>query len=724
MKQKSYANVFEDVAARKIPADLDLTGQIMARLNQDRKVGLARRARPVTVLLIVLLALLALTGVAFAFYRLLNDPGIQSILDAGLAKPINTTALPTLLPTRVEGTVAPSAVPVGLTQTRQGVTVTLKWIYLDQGRLALELAQTHIPAALLLEPPIVNLSGSAAAQATSWSFRQGAATSEYVAYQPLRLDQTSGKVDIIVDVPLARSSGDPSTPLDTFHFAVKDVPVYPGIAIPLQQTYSVKASGVEIRLKSVAVMPTGSQVVACFDLPNADPSTWTIGSATLQAGDMVEPSIGSAVAASHVQILPQPTNDHCVRLDFPISDSKTNSLVFRVLELDAPGQTLTGPWEFYIDLASPDLTPGQPTPTPRYTATPSPLGVQSLDGTTMTLDWVFADARRIAVGYTLNGLPDVPQATELTGGLVLKDAQGQVIATNGGWVGQVQRVEGQPGAVTGTWSMIYTVPLFKQTQATFSLELTLGAASSVDPNGTILGFFLAPAGATPFPPGVVPPSLPDHAIGAFHFDFTVPIFPQQTLLPEQTVTANGIDMTLKKIEMTPSYARATLCYHKPSAQDWMVAGISDTPTLEFAGYTANINGYSLLTDGDYGGYVAKAPQPTDLPILKNGRCVAIDFLLGHANHSGIATLTIPALEQSVPESFPETELRTALAKLKAEGIDMDFVVSSSASGGGGSGPVYHKKPVGMTDQEAFQHFLTALGYVKPGPWVFTFRVNQ
>lgn len=55
---------------------------------------------------------------------------------------------------------------------------------------------------------------------------------------------------------------------------------------------------------------------------------------------------------------------------------------------------------------------------------------------------------------------------------------------------------------------------------------------------------------------------------------------------------------------------------------------------------------------------------------------------------------------------------------------MDFVVSSSASGGGGSRPVYHKKPAGMTDQEVFQHFLAALGYVHPGPWVFTFSVNQ
>jgi hypothetical protein len=32
-------------------------------------------------------------------------------------------------------------------------------------------------------------------------------------------------------------------------------------------------------------------------------------------------------------------------------------------------------------------------------------------------------------------------------------------------------------------------------------------------------------------------------------------------------------------------------------------------------------------------------------------------------------------------------------------------------------------PDGMTQQEAYQRYLEALGYVHPGPWVFRFEVG-
>ena len=64
----------------------------------------------------------------------------------------------------------------------------------------------------------------------------------------------------------------------------------------------------------------------------------------------------------------------------------------------------------------------------------------------------------------------------------------------------------------------------------------------------------------------------------------------------------------------------------------------------------------------------------------------IDFLLGNSNRPGPLTLTIPALEQSMPESIPPAELKAAQEKLKALGIEINQTTFSSSGGGGGGGP--------------------------------------
>jgi hypothetical protein len=66
-------------------------------------------------------------------------------------------------------------------------------------------------------------------------------------------------------------------------------------------------------------------------------------------------------------------------------------------------------------------------------------------------------------------------------------------------------------------------------------------------------------------------------------------------------------------------------------------------------------------------------------------------------------------------------VKAAQEKLKAQGIEMDYTTSRGAGGGGG-GPIFTKKPEGMTDLAAYQEFMAALGYSYPGPWVFTIEI--
>lgn len=77
----------------------------------------------------------------------------------------------------------------------------------------------------------------------------------------------------------------------------------------------------------------------------------------------------------------------------------------------------------------------------------------------------------------------------------------------------------------------------------------------------------------------------------------------------------------------------------------------------------------------------------------------------------------------MPESIPDTDLAAAREKLLSQGIDIGWNVETFPGGGGGSGPVYNKLPEDMTQAEAYQRFVEALGYIHQGPWKFTVNIS-
>jgi hypothetical protein len=109
---KSYRDVLDSVARQNIPEDLDLFPGVAARLNQRRTFMQTLRARPVLAMVLALLALLLLTGVAYAIGRLTGFiPGIGFV---------QTHSLRVL------------AEPVR--QTRDGITVSIEQVVADSER--------------------------------------------------------------------------------------------------------------------------------------------------------------------------------------------------------------------------------------------------------------------------------------------------------------------------------------------------------------------------------------------------------------------------------------------------------------------------------------------------------------------------------------------------------------------------------------------------------------
>jgi WD40 repeat protein len=201
----------------------------------------------------------------------------------------------------------------------------------------------------------------------------------------------------------------------------------------------------------------------------------------------------------------------------------------------------------------------------------------------------------------------------------------------------------------------------------------------------------------------------------FQFDLDIPVHPELTLNPEQSVWANGIEILLDRVVITPAYTNAYLCYIEPTDADWVIGqdttlSIDDSPP-------AHLGTYGLLFDKSLGDG-SKGGEPGWTPPVQDGRCVKVGFPVGGVDPKSL-TLTIPALEQSTPEVIPEGDLEFAYVKLKEQGIDMEWHTVDH-----GAYPEYRSLPLGMSEEEAYRQLIKALGYTHPGPWIFELSLHS
>ena len=199
----------------------------------------------------------------------------------------------------------------------------------------------------------------------------------------------------------------------------------------------------------------------------------------------------------------------------------------------------------------------------------------------------------------------------------------------------------------------------------------------------------------------------------FRFDLDLPVAPALTFEPKQTISPLILEVLLDRVVITPAYTQVYLCYQKPDNADWMVG--SDA-TLKIGNQQAAINSYNLLYDstmnvGNKGGEQGWTPP------VQDGRCVKLGFPIGDA-HPQSLILTVPTLEQSLPEVIPADRLALAYQELESQGIEMEWHVVDH-----GAYPEYKKLPAGMSEEQAYHKFIEALGYVYNGGWKFDIQLN-
>lgn len=202
----------------------------------------------------------------------------------------------------------------------------------------------------------------------------------------------------------------------------------------------------------------------------------------------------------------------------------------------------------------------------------------------ITLLYAYADANRISVAYQAE--IEMPADSDITYNFtqgVLSDDKGHIFEPMfGGGGGGGGGSESNPTVQLMFMSEgSYDASVIEESPEELNLRLELAIGSfRIEPMGGSGGGFGGggsgggsnDATAEPMT-GVGTILVPTgDEIASTTFEFTIPFNPGRVMDTPQTVTANGIDMTLQRVVVTPSLARLEICYDPPTTaeagQNW------------------------------------------------------------------------------------------------------------------------------------------------------------
>jgi hypothetical protein len=338
------------------------------------------------------------------------------------------------------------------------------------------------------------------------------------------------------------------------------------------------------------------------------------------------------------------------------------------------------------------------TPTPRVVA------AQTIKDVTVTLNWAYADANRLAVRFTITGvtLPEGIRGSYQTG---LREVT--VTDHHGARLLGSEATQFQPGREPGSWVVTKS---FGQSSRPFQ-EKALDLAMTIG-----LGGFTTPAipKGHVLTPGPIPGSLMAQIapIGDFTFRFTIPVYPAVRLEPNQPVRTGPITMTLHSLSVAPSLTAAVLCYNLPDNGDW-------TPEAVLAG-----GSNEPVPDSGSGLYGASKQEMAS----QTSRCWSLDFLIPYPasddpdvlrqffHNPSHLTLRVDSLHTSL--RYDLAAMKKGQAELKRQGIAIEWSCPGRCGTEGGYNIQVSKMPAGITVQEAQDRFTKFLQRRVEGPWTF------
>jgi hypothetical protein len=286
-RNEQIREAIKNIACEAIPDGTNLWPKIAEKIEQDHLLALHSRQKLRPIILFALL-ILAVAACVYAYHRLMMDPGLQGVEDAGMITDFEQTAEPTIFPT------PPWQLGVynDIAQTSNGITVTLNWAYADESRMAMQLTidGLEVPEGVDLEELICKPYITSDEGVSRWLYKGGPEILEdqpgkpiiltYVyeqavdtnqhKYLNLDLDLTLGPCADYLnfdEVYLNKPMPTPPPLIGNYHLRFR-VPVYEGMTIAIEQT--VDANGLSMRLETITLSPSYTNVLLCYDPPNSN----------------------------------------------------------------------------------------------------------------------------------------------------------------------------------------------------------------------------------------------------------------------------------------------------------------------------------------------------------------------------------------------------------------------------------------------------------------------
>jgi hypothetical protein len=311
---------------------------------------------------------------------------------------------------------------------------------------------------------------------------------------------------------------------------------------------------------------------------------------------------------------------------------------------------------------------------------------QTIGDTTVTLNWVYADAHRIALNYEVaNG--STPGMMYRSRFHLTDSADSFYMARNGGGSGFINA----RGNAEYTYS--FGAGFYSPTTKQFMLrvEIALEPDNGGFGGGSGFGTGVAIPGQTPAPGIFVDNGVQNSAV-PFVFEVSVPVLPAVQIEPNQSVESNGIPLVLTSLSVTPTTTVVVVCNSATQGIRWR-------PVAQ------------LTTNG----ITAFTMSSVELPLLSGQGCTDLAF---SAPQSRMLTLEVAELIgasadrvsfTSQSAEFFQQYLAERGVEVAINGInqwgDLDYTILSQPDG-----------DVGLILQEAWEQ---ALFERREGHWIFS-----
>ncbi len=279
------SNALDELAEAGVSKHANPWPKISAILKEEDKIGKpVARVKISWAPLIVLIALMVVTAAAYAFYRIMIDPGLQAVQDEGLVMDQNQPAQPTLFArqTSPAGNLGGTATP-----SIENLKVNLKWAYADEARVAFQITIAGLNSQqaadinnYVCNPYITNDSsvhiGVYLADVDIHDDQEfNPVDLTYVGYQ--RLDASKhNTVNMSLDLTVGpcgpywnfeENNLPEMTPYPVFGNYHLDfqTPVYQGVSISPHQT--IEKNNIKMRLDEVTLNPSYVDLQLCYTAP-------------------------------------------------------------------------------------------------------------------------------------------------------------------------------------------------------------------------------------------------------------------------------------------------------------------------------------------------------------------------------------------------------------------------------------------------------------------------